>query len=322
MKTDISIIIGTYNRCESLKKALGSILALARDGSFNDELIVVDNNSTDATRKVVESYQHRFEGRLRYCFELSQGLNFARNRGIQEAKGDIIVYTDDDVVVSANWISNISAFFAEYPDADAVGGRVLPSYPEKSPWWVKKYQDLLIGPILVHDHGDATMVYDRSTMPQFVGANMAFRKKVFAETGGFRTDVGVGTGTMGAETEFFNRLIKHNKKVYYCGKILLWHPVTRDRMTLRYIAKWNIALGRYRFLVDENGATDPTLTHYFGISRYLYREIFMQGLSLGGAVFNMQEFLKRWILLARTIGKIQAVRKCHLHKRTAARKEA
>lgn len=320
MKIDISIILCTYNRCESLEEALRSILK--NQGTCNYEIIAVDNNSTDHTRKLVENYRERFSDRMRYCFEPKQGINFARNRGLQEARGDIVVYTDDDVVVSDNWISSISTFFAEYPDADAVGGKILPVYPEKSPAWVKKYQNLLKGPILAHDCGEATMVYNQKTMHHFVGANMAFRKKVFAETGGFRTDVGVGTGTMGAETEFFSRLMKHHKKVYYCGKIFLWHPVTRDRMTLGYITRWNIRLGRYRFLVDENGRTDPALIHYFGVPRYLYLNVFLQGVFLVGTIFHHGEFLKRWIILAQTIGKIQAIRKYHLHKRTAARKDA
>ena len=88
-----------------------------------------------------------------------------------------------------------------------------------------------------------------------------------------------------------------------------------ERLNLWYIAKWNMALGRYRFLIDENGTTDPQLVHYFGIPRYLLRETVGRALALARHVFNQREFLQSWILLARTIGRMQEIRWAYLNKK-------
>lgn len=303
----ISIIIGTYNRCESLKNVLDSLLENRDTSGCDYEIIVVDNNSKDKTKDVVESYMDKFDGKLRYLFESNQGLNFARNSGARASSGDIIAYTDDDVIVSQDWIRQIRNFFLN-SDYDAVGGRVLPTYPENAPWWIKKYSDILAGAILIHDYGEGTMLYDRSKMYQFVGANMAFKRGIFDECGYFQTNIGVGQGTMGAETEIFNRLTAHDKKIYYCGKILVWHPVEKCRMTLRFIAQWNIRLGKY-FVVKKDGKIEDGITCLGGVPRYLIRRVLQNGVLICCNVFNKPKFLKLWNTVFRDIGMIKQYRK-------------
>ena len=84
----ISVILSTYNRCQSLAKALDSAAASTLPEGDEWEVVVVDNNSTDQTRDVVEDFQRRHPGRFRYVFESQQGLSHARNAGIREARGD------------------------------------------------------------------------------------------------------------------------------------------------------------------------------------------------------------------------------------------
>jgi hypothetical protein len=97
--------------------------------------------------------------------------------------------------------------------------------------------------------------------------------------------------------------------LFYCGRAVIRHPVEVNRLKLAYIARWNRALAKYRFIVDENGKVDETLPCCFGVPRYLLREIVGTGLSLRGKIFNRREFLKAWIKLSLKLGTMSEIRK-------------
>ena len=305
MSIAISVVICTRDRCESLKKTLLSLYQ--QEGGVAFSVIVVDNNSTDKTKQVVEELMSKFTGHLRYVFEASTGISFTRNKGIREAKGEIIAFTDDDCLIDPKWISSIYGCFQKY-HCDAMGGKILAIYPEKTPDWVKDNLDILCGPIVYHDHGDETKLYEKS-MREFVGANIAFKRSIFDECGYFRTDLGAGRGVMGEDTEYFKRMIQNGKKIYYCGQAVVHHPLVLSRTRLSYIRKWNIQIAKYRFIDDEGGKIDQNLTYYFGIPRYLIKSIILTALSLPLKIFNRRSFLKAWIQLSQKIGRMAEIRK-------------
>src|ERR1044072_3731378 len=111
---DISAVITTYNRSEMLAAALEPLLGQDA-GGVRYEVVVVDNKSTHNTRATVESFINKGNPNLRYVFEPKQGIAHGRNAGIAAAKGDIIAFTDDDVVVTDNWIATIKQAFDENP---------------------------------------------------------------------------------------------------------------------------------------------------------------------------------------------------------------
>src|SRR5712692_6196145 len=181
----ITVVLCTYNRSEYLATALNSAAALTLPESVEWEILVVDNNSNDRTRKVVEDFSRRYPGRFRYQFEPQQGLSQARNAGIREAKGDIIAFMDDDVVVERTWLRNLTANLHNVEWA-GVGGRVFPKWNCPPPQWLTLDQWYALGPLPNFDLGpDAREL----TEPPF-GANMAFRKRMFEKYGDFRTDLG------------------------------------------------------------------------------------------------------------------------------------
>src|SRR5215471_9795294 len=98
----ITVILCTYNRCESLSTALESVAVSQLPPSISWEVLIVDNNSSDRTREVVEEFSHRYPGRFRYAFEPRQGKSYALNVGVREAKGDVLAFMDDDVTVEAS----------------------------------------------------------------------------------------------------------------------------------------------------------------------------------------------------------------------------
>lgn len=131
----ITVIVCTYNRCRSLAKALESITASELPNSVAWEVLVVDNNSNDQTREVVQDFCARHPGRFRYLFEATQGLSHARNAGVQQARGDIIAFTDDDLTVEPTWLRNLTGALCNGEWAGA-GGRILPANAFSPPRWL------------------------------------------------------------------------------------------------------------------------------------------------------------------------------------------
>jgi glycosyltransferase involved in cell wall biosynthesis len=119
-KLTISVILVTYNRAEMLKDALSSLVGQVR---VPDEVVVVDNGSTDHTKEIVRG----FEGRLavKYLFENKRGIPFARNAGVMNSSGDLIVFTDDDCVADKEWLHFLELPFLRDPSIGMVGGEIL-----------------------------------------------------------------------------------------------------------------------------------------------------------------------------------------------------
>src|ERR1700733_6053483 len=107
----ITVILCTYNRCMSLARTLDSVATQTLPERADWEILVVDNNSRDQTRKVVDEFCRQYPGRFRYIFEPQQGKSHALNTGIREAQGDILAFVDDDVVVAKGWIHNLTRVF-------------------------------------------------------------------------------------------------------------------------------------------------------------------------------------------------------------------
>src|SRR5271154_1837494 len=104
----VTVILCTYNRCRVLAKALDSLALSELPDSADWEVLVVDNNSTDQTKAVVQEYGRLHPGRFRYHFEPHPGKSYALNTGIREARGEIFAFIDDDVTVEPTWLENLT----------------------------------------------------------------------------------------------------------------------------------------------------------------------------------------------------------------------
>jgi len=310
MKSKISVIIATHNRADTISKTLDSLLDQVIEDAFDYELIIINNNSTDNTKDKVLAYESKFLGRLHLLSEKRQGKAFALNTGIAHSKGDIVAFTDDDVILDSNWLLNIWCCYQEH-DCDGVGGRILPLYSLDTPQWVKDNHSFITGPLVMYDRGEDTKKYDKA-MVEFLGASYSFKREVFDKCGLFRTDIGPGKAVQGEDTEYVKRVFELGRSLYYCGQALVWHPTDVKRMNLGYFAQWYLGLGKYRFLVDEKGRIDQKLVCWFGIPRYLIRDIFQTGLSLCIKLFNRKELLKTWKMLFINIGRASAMRRAYL----------
>lgn len=298
----LSVIIATHNRCARLGNVLSGLLT--QDGlppNIDYEIIVVDNNSTDETKHVVESLMDKTGNRVKYLFEPVRGRGRALNRGIRGSNGEILAFTDDDVTVDNRWISYIYESFRKF-SIDAMGGRVLPVYPQGTPTWVQDNAELLSGLVVRHDYGKDFKYYDDS-MLSFVGSNMALKRRLYVGEDLFEGGLGIGTGRLGEDTEIFERLRAVNKKILYCGKALVWHPVDRKKMTLKYVAQWHMAHGRYCAVREITQKGERFLCHG-KMFCYLGLDSVRRVLGLIFSAFHQKAFLKHWNCFFTNVGMV------------------
>lgn len=232
----VSVIISTYNRVDQLPTAVDA--CLAQEGGDPYELIVVDNNSADGTRQWIEQRIARGETGLRYVFEPHQGLPYARNAGIAQARGTIVAFTDDDIRVGPDWVSATIRAFNRHPEVDMVGGKVLPRWPADVPTWFSRLQ---WAPLALQDKGDLPVRVDAgNAAPCLIGASMAFRRHVFEKIGLF--DV---TFTRAQDREIQMRLWRAGGRGLYDPSIVAWVDVPPERLTRQYFRFWYTRSGGY-----------------------------------------------------------------------------
>lgn len=237
---DVSVIVCTYNRAESLRDTMKSLVDQRFNGGLKYEALVVDNHSTDHTPAVVAQFAKLGNFPVRYRFEARQGLSYARNEGVRAALGQILVFTDDDVTVSPDWIEAIWNCFRE-TGALVVAGKIERLWHCEQPDW---YRDEIGGPLVCQDLGNQRKKWDSSH--HTVGANMAFHRSVFQKYGLFREDLGRRGDLLigGEDREMFLRLSKAGVSIYYEPASVVWHKVEKDRLSKDYMRRWFWDIGR------------------------------------------------------------------------------
>jgi glycosyltransferase involved in cell wall biosynthesis len=284
-----SVVIATYNRADDLAETLTSLGDLTTDHAW--ELIVVDNNSTDETPRVVAGAAGTFPVPLRYLLEREQGRSAALNAGIRVAEGEIIVVTDDDVRVQPEWLDRAAAAL-EQLNADYVGGKVLPIWKGQRPAWIPDRGGRHWAVIALLDYGpEAFELGDRAPL----GVNMAFRRQAFVRAGLFDNKIGRKAGTLlGQEVrEWGQRARLAGLRGFYAPDMVIRHVIPSDRLKKAYFRRWFYWHGVSRAILYELKGLDmesPERTtldfskvpHVAGVPRYLYRTF----LSSFSAVFS------------------------------------
>jgi len=236
----ISIVICSYNRQDYITPALESLTSQDADQSLF-EVIIVDNNSSDSTKEITLQFiDSHPDYHIRYIFEGKQGLSHARNTGIMEAEGKYIAYMDDDGQAEKNYIKNLIKAFAEYPDFKALGGKILPAYESGyEPEWMSFWVSGLVSKV---DWGNTYGEFFKYKYP--FGCNMAFYKDILEQAGGFNTDL----GSRSDDKYIFNRLRTMGVKILYAPDIVVYHSISKDRMTDISIKKISMDVGRTEYV--------------------------------------------------------------------------
>lgn len=280
----LSVLICTYNRAVLLQETLAAIRALDRPDDCRVELIVVDNNSTDATPRVVSDAAHASDMPVVYLRETKQGKSFALNHGLAHAQGQVIALTDDDVLPARDWLVRIVRRFRER-DVTFVFGKVIPRWSCVPPpeLLTTRAQDIW-GPLAIVDYGDAPADYRPENTGQRlpIGANLSFSKAALVAIGGWRTDLGKVNNTLisGEDHEIFIRLRRQGLYAgYYEPEVSVRHYVPACRLTRRYFRQWFFWHGKTNALMlaelfpDLDLARVPSI---LGVPRFIYRQAAIQ----------------------------------------------
>jgi glucosyl-dolichyl phosphate glucuronosyltransferase len=218
---DATVVVATRNRAALLSAVLRSLAAQICDASF--EVVVVDNGSTDATTEVVGDLA-RVDSRFRIITEPERGLSRAKNTGIRAARGRLVLFTDDDVVLSEGWIAAHLVFFARRRDKLMVaGGPVIAIPQDLSGWprWVRPDGGVDL-PSLTY--GDTERPLRKSEW--LWGANMAASKDVLESFGGFRSGLGRGAEAATFEdVDLVDRIREAGGEAWYCPEARVFHRV-------------------------------------------------------------------------------------------------
>ncbi|MDR2835046.1 MAG: glycosyltransferase [Bacteroidales bacterium] len=237
----ISVIICSYNR----EKYIYNVLKSVAENDYtveNYEVVLINNNSTDNTETECLRFQNDFPRmKFEYFIERNQGLSFARNRGIKEAKGDILIYVDDDATVNSEYLKTYANFFDQNPKISAAGGPIIPVYESEEPAWFSHYtKTVLTG---YKYHGDKEKEFTAGQYPG--GGNAAYRKKVFEEVGFYNVELGrKGKSLVGSEEkDIFDKMVSAGMKFYYLPNAILYHIIPPAKLTVDYLKRLSCSIG-------------------------------------------------------------------------------
>lgn len=237
-----SVLVSTRNRCEKLRLFLDAMNSSGLSGGAPTEVLVIDNNSSDATKQVVGHYTSLSNLVFRYLLESEPGKSRALNAALREAKGEIIAFTDDDCIPSPGWIENILSEFDSDAELSVLGGRVELYDKEDAHQAVSlsNYRMLVAN------------ARDVCAKPAIIGANMAFRKSVLRAIQGFDPLLGPGTSCKAAEDiDLIYRSLKKNFKIAYSPKVMVLHNHGRRSESDENQTSRDYALGRGAFYVKN-----------------------------------------------------------------------
>lgn len=271
----VAVLIATYNRAALLAETLDVLAASQSDPALLWEVVVADNNSTDATRDVVLSRQARYPVLLRYLFEERQGRSAALNTAIAATSAPYLLFTDDDVRVEPGWLLAGTRALAE--GADYVGGRVVPIWEVPPPRWLDLSRGDLWGTIAICNYGSERFGFEhRQRVP--LGANMGLRRSLVERIGGFRADLGRSTGrrVLGQEVpELLARARVADLRGVYLPEMAVHHHIPASRLTKRYFRRWWLGKGYSKAILDavqpvtETGLDLRGVPHIGSIPRFM-----------------------------------------------------
>ena len=267
----LSLIVCTYNRDKYL---YGALQCIAENGFPTEayEIVLVNNLSTDNTEAECQRFQNDYPAvDFRYFVETSQGLSYARNRGIAESRGDTLVFLDDDSYIQKDYLVNLQKQLDAHPNADAFGGKIDPVFESgETPKWLSKWNYSWVSAI---DMGDKVCPFTGKAFP--IGANMGIRKAMLAKIGVFNTELGRSKKNLmgGEEKDLFERIRQQGGNIYYFPDVLVQHVIPPSRTTKDYVKRLGEGVGR-----SERIRT-------LGVSRWKYvKRLFSELVKWGGTL--------------------------------------
>ncbi len=241
MKNGISTIICTYNRQEYIVQCLESIVRQTLDKQYF-QIVIIDNNSTDQTPQLCKDFVARYpDYDTCYVVETEQGLSAARNRGIKEAKYELVNYTDDDAEMSPDYLKSLLDYCNAHPEIWGVGGKIIAKYEnDERPTWMSRYLEGTVGATFL---GEQIIPYNKGQFPP--GNNMTYRKQAFEKYGYFDNDLGPKGNALTRcdEKDIAEALQNNGHTLVYHPQALIYHHVPLTRLTDTYQRRQHVGMG-------------------------------------------------------------------------------
>lgn len=275
---DASVIVATRNRSRFLGALLDALAGQALPAGTSWELLVVDNGSSDDTAHVLAQEIDRGRLPLLALSEPTPGKSRALNLAMARARGDLWVFTDDDVLPEPEWLGAYIDAARRHPNIDGFAGRVLPKWLGELPEWLHTEGPFAMprGITNTRDFGLDEHRLPREVIPG--GVNTALRADAARLNGEFRVDVGPGTSIPYAEdTDFMGRYTQRGGEFWYVPQALLHHCNIPERMTKAYVMRWAYQAARCQVLTATLRADG--VPRIAGVPNYLWRQLVERGLT-------------------------------------------
>jgi glycosyltransferase involved in cell wall biosynthesis len=246
--TKVDILIATYRRPAMLRDSVLSLLGMKIPSDVSLRVLIIDNDPERSASHLMQELAERCANRfaLRYISEPQVGLSYARNRGIDEAQGDVIALLDDDIYASEDWLTVMLECLWRN-NADAVGGRMVSHWESQPDATVIACESSLVA----QDLGDRDYALRGRMAPS--GGNCLFRRQVFDAGLRFSTELGrIGeTLLSGEDTELFTRLQMQGRVVWYSARGVLHHRIGGERLTQDYLTRRSFWFGYSYAIIDR-----------------------------------------------------------------------
>ena len=251
----ITLIICTRNRAGPLNSALQAIVNIDKPRHMEWDMIIVDNGSTDDTQNIINKYSNLLP--IKSIYENSAGLSNARNRGVTEAQGDYIVWTDDDTVPDQGWLLAYENAFICHPEAILFGGPILPIFVGKPPKWFTTENYWVASSVAFRNLGKTEILLDSSSHKIPYGANYAV-KTIEQKNVLYSPELGVSPNQkrLGEEIVVFQKLLQQGHG-YWIPAAKLKHIIPPQRQTARYLFKYYISAGETWAFLSTTTENNP-----------------------------------------------------------------
>ena len=268
----VTVAICTRNRRRALERTLETLAAIESPPSLSWELLVVDNRSEDDTAKSIASFAHELP--LRMLVESRVGLSHARNAAIAAARGEYIVWIDDDVLVDPGWLRAYHDAFRNHPDVAFFGGPIVPELDGTPPSWLLAALPHIDNAYAARDLGRAPVALTADTLP--FGANFVVRtedqrRHPFDPELGRRDD----RLSAGEEWDVLQRLLAEGASGRWVPRARVRHVISAERQSVRYLRRYYVGNG-ISLARTRSTAGEKTL---FRRPRWAWREAFSQELA-------------------------------------------
>ena len=248
MKTDVTVVVCTYNRADMLAPALGSLREQQTLGKFDFEIVVVDDGSIDQTECVVLAQRNAAPVSIRYVRQERSGIAAARNRGVRESNGDWIAFFDDDQIAETNWLARLVEK-AGIEDADCVGGPYLLRLPDSCDFELDSTLRRLLGenPLMQHERNISYSGLDPRKHEVSPGTGNVLVKRVLFERIGLFSE----GRHYGEDREFFRRARKAGARFAIAPSAVIYHVVPAPRLTESYLLSTAAKGGQSQAEIDD-----------------------------------------------------------------------